>query len=134
MVTLTGGIQAAISIASSIHSWQRKVRRHDAALYGSGYARAFAFDGDEAIDSLQAAQCIAHDPKRYIDQFTQPEPAFAPTRAPQPDFSSRMQNTGAYWLLQALKSPPTPTVLLPGSRHLRQLQIRPRALASGYRH
>ena len=33
-----------------------RTRRSESELYGSGYAQAFVFDGDEAITSLQAAQ------------------------------------------------------------------------------
>lgn len=113
-----------------------RTRRAEAELYGSGYAQAFVFDGDEAITSLQAAQDIAHDPRRFIDQFTQPapapEPAFTPTPAVQPDFSSLMQNTGAYWLLQALRSSPAPAPFLPGSLPAATPSASPRSRVSGW--
>ena len=110
-------------------------RRSEGELYGSGYAQAFVFDGDEAITSLQAAQDIARNPRRFIDQFTQlapaPEPAFMPTPAARPDVSSLMHNTGAYWLLQALRSPPAPAPFLPGPPPLTAPPASPRTRASG---
>jgi len=106
-----GTVIAAIALAliAEIFLPRSRARRAEAELYGSGYARAFAFDGDEAISSLRAAQGIARKPGCFIDQFTEPapapQPAVAPTPPPLPSFASRMQNTGAYWLLQILQAP-----------------------------
>lgn len=129
-------VAIVLALIAELFVARPRTRRSEAELYGSGYAQAFVFDGDEAITSLQAAQGIARDPKRFIDQFTQPapasEPAFTPTPAVQPDPPGLMQNTGAYWLLRTLQSHPAPSTFLPGPPPLAAPPVRPRTRVSGW--
>ncbi len=129
-------VAIVLALIAELFVARPRARRPEAELYGSGYARAFVFDGDEAITSLQAAQEIARDPRRFINQFTQPgpasEPAYRPTQVVRPVFAGLMQNTGAYWLLQTLRFPSVPVTFLPGSQPFAAPHASPRSRLSGW--
>ena len=86
-------------------------------LYGSGRARAFVFDVDEAINGLRLAQATAEDPQRFIQQFASNAPPQAPavpvTSPPADDWFHRLKASGIKTVLDLLEAP-APAPAYPG--------------------
>ena len=108
---LIGTVIASGSLAllAELFFFRSKAHRNsEQAVYGSGYARAFAFECDEAIESLRVAQEIAAEPKRFIDQFIRPgepaELAIPPTAAPSVSPFGSIEESGLHALMKELEA------------------------------